>query len=403
MIIKPRIKGFICTTAHPSGCRADVENQVSHARQHGQMQAGPRKVLVIGASGGYGLASRISAAFGAGADTLGVFFERPSAKGRPASPGWYKTAAFTDLARDAGLYAKNINGDAFSDAVKETTVNLIEQDLGQVDLVIYSLAAPARQLPSGELVRSTLKPISEPFEGQTIDFNTGELRSLSLEPASEAEVADTVKVMGGEDWEAWIDKLLQRGLLADGCITTNYTYLGSEVTWPIYHHGTIGRAKEDLGRATAALAEPMSRVNGKAHLVVMKGLMTQAASAIPGMSIYLSLLFKAMKAAGTHEGCIEQTSRFLATQLYGDGDLRLDEEGRIRMDEREMADEIQDFVRQHWAGVTEGNLAETTDFAGYRQAFLEMHGFGIDRVDYEAEVEPEVPLDLVPVNEQASS
>ena len=397
MIIKPRIKGFLCTTAHPAGCRADVDNQIEHAKQHGQMQAGPKKVLVIGASGGYGLASRISVAFGANAATLGVFFERPAAKGRPASPGWYKTAAFTDRAREAGLYAKNINGDAFSDAVKDAAADLIEKDLGQVDLVVYSLAAPARQLPSGDLVRSTLKPIGEPFEGKTIDFKTGELRDIALESASEEEVADTVKVMGGEDWELWIDKLLKRGLLADGCITTNYTYLGSEVTWPIYYHGTIGKAKEDLGRATAALAKPMSRVKGKAHLVVMKGLMTQAASAIPGMSIYLSLLFKAMKAAGTHEGCIEQTSRFLATQLYGGGDLRLDDEGRIRMDEKEMAEDIQAFVRERWSQVSEDNLAETTDFAGYRQAFLEMHGFGIDGVDYEAEVEPDLPLDLVPV------
>lgn len=395
MIVKPRIKGFLCTTAHPAGCAADVDRQIAHAREKGPIEKGPGRVLVIGASGGYGLASRISAAFGAGAATIGVFFERPAVKARTASPGWYKTAAFTARAGAEGLYAENINGDAFSERIKDTTCDLIEKDLGQVDLVIYSLAAPARQLPSGELARSTLKPIGEPFAGKTIDFNSGELRDVSLPPATESEIADTVKVMGGEDWELWIHKLLERGLLADGCVTTNYTYLGSEVTWPIYHHGTIGKAKEDLDRAAAALAGPMAAVGGRAFVVVMKGLMTQAASAIPGMSIYLSLLFKAMKEAGTHEGCIEQTTRFLATQLYGGGELRMDGEGRIRMDELEMADEIQAFVKESWPAVSEENLAEITDFEGYRQAFLEMHGFGFDGVDYEAEVDPAVPIELM--------
>ncbi len=394
MIIKPRIKGFLCTTSHPAGCAADVDNQIKHVKENGQIENGPKRVLVIGASGGYGLASRISAAFGSNAATIGVFFERPSVKKRTASPGWYKSAAFTSRAKEAGLYAENINGDAFSDEIKEATCDLIEKDLGQIDLVVYSLAAPARQLPSGELVRSTLKPIGEPFEGKTIDFNSAELRDVSLEPASDEEVSDTVKVMGGEDWELWINKLLSRGLLADGCITTNYTYLGSEVTWPIYHHGTIGKAKEDLDRAAAALAAPMAGVNGKAYVVVMKGLMTQAASAIPGMSIYLSLLFKVMKEAGTHEGCIEQTTRFFATQLFSGGDLRMDEDGRIRMDELEMDESIQAFVKENWSVVSEDNLAETTDFAGYRQAFLEMHGFGFDGVDYEAEVEPVVEMTL---------
>jgi len=393
-IIKPRIRGFLCTTAHPTGCAKDVDNQIAHVQSQGKRDDGPKRVLVIGASGGYGLASRISAAFGFGASTLGVFFERPASGNRTASPGWYKTAAFTERAKAEGLYTANINGDAFSEEIKQATCDLIEKDLGQVDLVVYSLAAPARQLADGSVVRSTLKPIGEPFEGMTIDFNTRELRPVSLEPANEEEVSDTVKVMGGEDWELWIAALKDRGLLAPGCITTNYTYLGSEVTWPIYHHGTIGKAKEDLDRAQKALVEPMASVDGRAYVVVMKGLVTQAASAIPGMSIYLSLLFKAMKEAGCHEGCIEQTTRFFNTQLYGGGELRVDEGGRIRMDELELQPEIQQYVADNWSSVAEDNLDTLTDFDGYKQAFLEMHGFEVAGTDYDADVDVEVDIDL---------
>jgi len=394
MIIQPRIKGFLCITSHPAGCARDVQNQIEHVKSVSGRGDGPKKVLIIGASGGYGLASRISAAFGYGAATVGVFFERPATGKRTASPGWYKTAAFTEAAKAEGLYAANINGDAFSQQIKDATCDIVERDLGQVDLVVYSLAAPARQLADGSVVRSALKPIGEPFEGKTIDFNTRELRDISLEAASPEEVQDTVKVMGGEDWELWIDALKARNLLAPGCITTNYTYLGSEVTWPIYHHGTIGRAKEDLDRAKVALVEPMAEVGGKAFIAVMKGLVTQAASAIPGMSIYLSLLFKAMKAAGSHEGCIEQTTRLFDTQLFGGEDLRLDEAGRIRMDELELAPEIQQYVADNWSAVSESNLDTLTDFDGYRHAFLELHGFDVAGTDYEADVDPEVAIEL---------
>ncbi|MEK9822835.1 MAG: enoyl-ACP reductase FabV [Gammaproteobacteria bacterium] len=394
MIIQPRIKGFLCITSHPAGCARDVQNQIEHVKSVSGRGDGPKKVLIIGASGGYGLASRISAAFGYGAATVGVFFERPASGKRTASPGWYKTAAFTEAAKTEGLYAANINGDAFSQEIKDATCDIVERDLGQVDLVVYSLAAPARQLADGSVVRSALKPIGEPFEGKTIDFNTRELRDISLEAASAEEVQDTVKVMGGEDWELWIDALKARNLLAPGCITTNYTYLGSEVTWPIYHHGTIGRAKEDLDRAKAALVEPMAEVGGKAYIAVMKGLVTQAASAIPGMSIYLSLLFKAMKAAGSHEGCIEQTTRLFDTQLFGGEDLRLDEAGRIRMDDLELAPEIQQYVADNWSAVSESNLDTLTDFDGYRHAFLELHGFDVAGTDYEADVDPEVAIEL---------
>jgi len=394
MIIEPRIRGFLCTTAHPAGCAKDVEKQIRHVESTTDRGDGPKNVLIIGASGGYGLASRISAAFGYGASTVGVFFERPASGSRAASPGWYKTAAFTRAAGEKGLYTANINGDAFSQEIKQATCDLIEKDLGQIDLVVYSLAAPARQMPDGTLFRSTLKPIGEPFEGRTIDFNTREMKEVSLEPASSEEVSDTVRVMGGEDWELWIHALRDRGLLAPGCITTNYTYLGSEVTWPIYHHGTIGKAKEDLDRARSALIEPMAEVDGKAYVAVMKGLVTQAASAIPGMSIYLSLLFRVMKDAGTHEGCIEQTTRLFDTQLYGSEDLRLDDQGRIRMDELELADDIQQFVADNWSEVSEANLDSLTDFAGYRQAFLELHGFEVEGTDYEADVDAAVEIDL---------
>lgn len=398
MIIEPRIKGFLCTTSHPVGCEVDVKQQIDHVRASGKLEHGPKKVLVIGASGGYGLASRISAAFGSGAATLGVFFERPATGKRTASPGWYKSAAFTRLAEEEGLYARNINGDAFSDEIKQLTIETIRQDLGQVDLVVYSLAAPARTLPNGETVRSTLKPVGSPFEGSSVDLNSGEIRPMTLEPATDQEVADTVKVMGGDDWERWIAALLEAGVLAEGCITTNYTYLGSEVTWPIYYHGTIGKAKEDLDRAARALAGPMASVGGSARVCVMKGLMTQAASAIPGMAIYLSLLFKVMKEQGTHEGCIEQTTRLFSEQLYGDGDLRVDDEGRIRMDELELDDSVQNAVKALWPEVTTENLSTLGDFAGYREAYLNMHGFGFDEVDYGADVEHDVALPLV--NEQ---
>ena len=395
MIIQPKIRGFLCTAAHPTGCHEDVREQIAHVKSAGKLEHGPKRVLVIGASGGYGLASRISAAFGADAATIGVFFERPAEGKRTASPGWYKSAAFTQEAEAAGLYAKNVNGDAFSKDIKQTVIDLIKADLGQVDLVVYSLAAPARQLADGAVVRSTLKPIGEAFEGATVDFNSGELRPISLEPASEEEVADTVKVMGGEDWQLWIEALLEAGVLADGCITTNYTYLGSEVTWPIYYHGTIGKAKEDLDRAAKELQSPMATVNGKAYVAVMKGLMTQAASAIPGMAIYLSLLFKAMKAKGTHEGCIEQTTRLFHTQLFSNGGPGLDEAGRIRLDDWELVDDIQSQVKANWSDVTSENLNELTDFAGYKEAFLQMHGFDFPAVDYDADVDPDVPMALV--------
>ena len=396
MIIQPKIKGFLCTTAHPIGCREDVNRQIAHVQSRPKFN-GPKNVLIIGASGGYGLASRISLAFGGGASTIGVFFERPALKGRTASPGWYKSAAFTEAATSAGLYAKNINGDAFSEEIKRRTIELIKKDMGQVDMVVYSLAAPARQMSDGNLVRSTLKPIGKPFEGATLDFNTAEIRSIALEPATEEEISNTVKVMGGEDWEDWMAALLEAGVLAEGCVTTNYTYIGTDVTWPIYYHGTIGKAKEDLDRAAGALSKKLAPIHGRSLVAVMKGLVTQAASAIPGMSVYLSLLFKRMKEKGVHEGCIEQTQRLYETVLFADSvpEENLDGEGRIRMDELEMADDIQAYVKEKWSLVTADNISEVGDFAGYKEAFLQIHGFGFDNVDYDADVEVDISMALV--------
>ena len=397
MRIEPKIKGFLCTTAHPAGCAADVDEQIQVVEAQGPIDGAPKRVLVIGASGGYGLASRIVAAMGCGAATMGVFFERPAKGARTASAGWYKTAAFDREAEKRGLYAKHFNGDAFSASLKAKVIEQIQADWGQVDLVVYSLAAPARTLPSGETVRSTLKPIGDAFSGSTIDFNSGEIRSISLDPASEDEIADTVKVMGGDDWLEWMKALSAANCLAEGCVTTNYTYLGSKVTWPIYYHGTIGKAKEDLDRTAAALNQELTSLNGRAEVIVMKGLLTQAASAIPGMSLYLSLLFKVMKKNGTHEGCIEQVDRLFRTQLFAKEGQRRDDEGRLRMDELEMAEDIQAYVRSHWSEITEANLNAITDFSGYRRAFLNMHGFDVDGVDYEAEqiVDVAIPLEEV--------
>ena len=395
MIIQPRIKGFLCTTAHPVGCAEDVARQIAHVRGQGPVKGGPDRVLIIGASGGYGLATRITAAFGCNAATIGLFFERQAARNRTASSGWYKSAAFTNKAEAAGLYARNINGDAFSDDVKQRTIALIKEEIGQVDMVVYSLAAPSRTLPDGTVARSTLKPIGKPFTGVTLDINSSTIRPISLDPATGQEVSDTVRVMGGEDWEIWIQALLDAGVLADGCITTNYTYLGSEVTWPIYYHGTIGRAKEDLDRAVQVIHEKLSRVDGSARVVVMKGLLTGASSAIPGMSLYLSLLYKAMKSRGIHEGCIEQTTRLFTTQLFNGNVPEFDEAGRIRMDDWELSETVQSYVMDNWSIINESNLSDLTDFAGYREAFLQLHGFGFNEVDYQADVEQSVDMALV--------
>lgn len=388
MIIKPRIRGFVCITAHPDGCAAKVAREIDVARA-ARCGGGPKKVLVIGASTGYGLSTRIASAFGHDAATLGVFFERPSIKGKPASAGWYNSVAFEDAARSAGLYAHSINGDAFSDEIKEQTIERIRADLGQVDLVVYSLASPRRTDPkTGQTHRSVLKPIGGSYTNRTLDTDKGVVEDITIEPASEEEIADTVKVMGGEDWELWMRALDDAGVLAPEAKTVAYSYIGPELTWPIYTNGTIGRAKTDLERAAADIARRHSR---EAFVSVNKAVVTQASSAIPVVPLYISVLFKIMKAKGLHEGTIEQMVRLLGDRLYG-GDRNLDEKNRIRLDEWEMRPDVQAEVAEIWPRVTTENLRETTDFEGYQQEFLELFGFGLDEVDYGADVPVERPL-----------
>lgn len=370
----------------------DVRQQIEHIRASGTIDHAPGRVLVVGASGGYGLASRITAAFGSAAATIGVFLERPSLKDRTASAGWYRAVAFDKCADQAGLYAKSLHGDAYASDMKELAIETIKSDLGKVDMVIYSLASPLRVMPdTGEILRSTLKPIGQSFSGYTIDIKSGVLRSISVEAASAREISDTVAVMGGEDWELWIKALLAADVLARGCITTSYTYLGSEVTWPIYHHGTIGKAKQDLDRAAKQLGRSLAAIDGSARVIVLKGLLTGASSAIPGMPLYLSLLFKVMQEKALHEGCIEQIERLFRTRLFGDAARRLDDESQIRMDDLEMRSDVQEYIKHHWSKVDNDNLADLVDLEGYRKAFLNLHGFGFDGVDYNADIEPIVP------------
>ena len=394
MIIKPKVRGFVCVTAHPEGCAAHVQEWIDHVKAKGPIANGPRKVLVIGSSTGYGLASRITAAFGSGAATLGIFFERPSEEGRPATPGWYNTIAFTKAARAAGIYAKNLNGDAFSDPIKQQALDLIRSDLGQVDLVIYSLASPRRTHPkTGAVHKSCLKPIGAAYTNKTVDTDKGIVSSVTIEPANEQEIADTVAVMGGEDWELWMKALSEAKLLAPGAQSVAYSYIGPEVTWAIYKNGAIGLAKNDLERAAKNI-DSLLKLNdgGRAFISVNKALVTQASSAIPVVPLYISILYKIMKAAGTHEGCIEQMQRLFATQLYNGQTPKFDEAGRLRVDDWEMRTEIQTGVRAIWPDVTTENLAAKTDIAGYRSEFLKLFGFGLAGVNYEAETEPHVPM-----------
>lgn len=394
MIIKPKVRGFVCVTAHPTGCAAHIQEQIDHVKARGPIKHGPRKVLVIGASTGYGLASRITAAFGSGAATLGIFYERPSEEGRPATPGWYNSIAFTRAAQAAGLYADNINGDAFSTEIKQQAIAAIAKDLGPVDLVIYSLASPRRTHPvTGVVHKSCLKPLGAPYTNKTVDTDKGVVSDITIDPANEAEAADTVAVMGGEDWEMWMQALAEAKLLAPGATSVAYSYIGPVHTWPIYKDGTIGRAKIDLERAARAIdARLKAHGNGRAFISVNKALVTQASSAIPVVPLYISILYKIMKAAGTHEGCIEQMQRLFATQLYNGSTLQFDSEGRVRVDDWEMRPEIQDKVSAVWPQVTTGNLAALTDIEGYRAEFLKLFGFGLPGVDYDAEVEPHEPM-----------
>lgn len=396
MIIKPKTRGFICTTAHPKGCAENVKQQIQITQQQGSVEGGPKKVLIIGSSSGYGLASRITAAFGSGAATIGVFFEKPSTEKKTGSAGWYNTAAFDAEAKKAGLYANHINGDAFSNEAKQKTIDLIKEDLGQVDLVIYSLASPVRKVPGSDVVtRSCLKPIGETYKSTAIDTNKDMIIEAEVESATEQEIADTITVMGGEDWELWMDALADAGVLADGCQSVAYSYIGTAITWPIYWDGALGKAKMDLDRAANAIDTKLKISNGGANVVVLKSVVTQASSAIPVMPLYISMVFKVMKEEGIHEGCIEQINRLFRTQLFNGGaEQNLDDTNRLRLDDWELRDDVQQKCVDIWPKVTTENLFELTDYASYKKEFLNLFGFEFESVNYEEETNPLVEFDL---------
>lgn len=392
MIIEPRMRGFICLTAHPDGAAQNVKNQIEYIKSKGPID-GAKKVLVIGASTGFGLSSRITSAFGSGAATIGVFFEKPPMEGKTASPGWYNSAAFEKEAHAAGLYAKSINGDAFSNEVKQQVIDMIKADLGQVDLVVYSLASPVRTHPeTGVTHRSALKPIGSTFSNKTVDFHTGNVSDVSIEPAKEEDIENTVVVMGGEDWSMWMEALKGAGVLAPGVVTVAYSYIGPALTEAVYRKGTIGRAKDHLEATAFEITDNMKDVGGKAYVSVNKALVTQASSAIPVIPLYISLLYKVMKAEGIHEGTIEQMQRLYKDRLYTGGEVPVDEKGRIRIDDWEMRDDIQDKVAALWKEATTENLTTIGDLEGYRKDFYNLFGFDYEGVDYKADTNEMVKI-----------
>ncbi len=394
MIVKPKVRGFICTTSHPQGCAENVKQQIAYVKTQKPI-TGPKKVLVIGASTGYGLASRIVASFGAEAQTIGVFFEKAASGKRTASAGWYNSAAFEQEAEAAGIYAKSINGDAFSNEIKQQTIDLIKQDWnGKVDLVIYSLASPRRIHPdSGEIFNSALKPIGKTFTDKTVDVMNGTVSNIVIEPANDDDIANTVEVMGGEDWAMWVDALLTADVLADGAKTVAYSYVGPEVTYPIYRQGTIGRAKEHLEATAHKLTEILQQqCHGHAYVSINKGLVTQASAAIPVVPLYISLLYKTMKEKDLHEGCIEQISRLYQDHLYNPNGMATDDVDRIRIDDWEMRDDVQSAVMQAWLDVNSDNIEQISDLKGYRDEFYKLFGFGLANIDYDAEIDVDVAV-----------
>ncbi|UJW85222.1 enoyl-ACP reductase FabV [Devosia sp. SL43] len=387
MIIEPKIRGFICTTAHPVGCATNVQRQIDHVVVKGAIPSKFKRVLVLGCSTGYGLASRIVNTFGSDADTVGVSFERPPAEGKTASAGWYNNRAFEYRAQAAGRVAVTIEGDAFSDAIKAEAIEAIRSNLGQVDLVVYSLASPVRTDPKdGVTYRSAIKPYGTSVTSKTLNTGTGEVSEISVEPASEEEAAATVKVMGGEDWELWIAALSEAGVLADGFQSLNYTYLGSELTWPIYHKGTLGKAKGDLDRAAAAIRA--GHGEQAAHVVALKAVVTQASSAIPVVPLYGTLLIKVEDEMGLGEGPIQQIDRLFRDKLQGAPVL--DDAARVRVDDWELSETMQKELARRWAILNTENLSELADLPKYRQEFLKLFGFGLGGVDYSADVDPQV-------------
>ncbi|WP_028865011.1 enoyl-ACP reductase FabV [Psychromonas aquimarina] len=400
MIIKPKIRGFICTTTHPVGCEKNIQTQIEYTKQQGKIKNGPKRVLVIGSSAGYGMSSRIAAAYGSDASTIGVFFEKPATERKPGSAGWYNSAAFEKQAKADGLYAKSINGDAFSHEIKAKVIELIKEDLGQIDAIIYSVAAPVRKMPdTGEVIRSSLKPIGETYVSTAIDTNKDCIIEASVEPATEEEVANTVTVMGGQDWELWLSALAEAGVLAEGVKTVAYSYIGTELTWPIYWDGALGQAKIDLDRASTAIQAQLAPLNGEAYVSVQKSVVTQASSAIPVMPLYISMVFKIMKEKGLHEGCMEQIHRLFTAQLYKEDASTpvTDEARRLRLDDWELRDDVQQACKDLWPSITTENLFDLTDYKEYKEEFLQLFGFGIEGVDYDADVDTLVEFDCLSV------
>ncbi|MGF1682300.1 enoyl-ACP reductase FabV [Photobacterium minamisatsumaniensis] len=397
MIIKPRIRGFICTTTHPVGCEENVKAQIAYTKAQGTIANAPKRVLVVGSSSGYGLSSRIAAAFGGGASTIGVFFEKPGTEKKPGTAGWYNSAAFDKFAKEEGLYSKSLNGDAFSHEAKQKVIDLIKEDLGQIDMIVYSLASPVRKMPeTGEVIRSSLKPMGETYTATAVDTNKDVLIEASIEPATEQEIEDTVTVMGGQDWELWVNALSEAGVLADGCKTVAYSYIGTEITWPIYWHGALGKAKMDLDRAASTLNDKLSTTGGSANVAVLKSVVTQASSAIPVMPLYIAMVFKKMREEGVHEGCMEQIHRMFTQRLYKDDGsaAEVDSENRLRLDDWELREDIQKHCRELWPSVTNENLFDVADYQQYKDEFLSLFGFGLESVDYTADVNPLVEFDV---------
>ncbi len=385
MVVEPKVKGFICTTAHPKGCEESVRRQIECTKKFGKAE-GPKKVLVIGSSTGYGLASRIAVTYGYGADTIGVAFERESNGKRTATAGWYNTKAFEKIAGEDGYYAKSFNGDGFSREMKDAVIQCIKEDFGKVDMVVYSMAAPRRTLPSGTTVSSVLKTVGEPFTNKTLDLRTNEIKEVTVPEADEDEIKATIQVMGGGDWRDWIMSLYDAGVLAEGAVTLAYSYIGPVVTHAIYKDGSIGQAKKHLYDTSVELTNKYKDIGLKAYISVNKALVTQSSAAIPIVPLYISMLYKVMKEKGLHEGCIEQMDRLFLEKLAG-GVVQTDEAGRIRLDDYEMKEEIQSRIAEVWDSVDSESIKELGDIKGYWDEFYNMFGFGYDNVDYSEDVE----------------
>jgi enoyl-[acyl-carrier protein] reductase/trans-2-enoyl-CoA reductase (NAD+) len=393
MIIEPKIKSNICLTSHPLGCRQNVQQQINYVLQKGPITGGKKRVLVLGCSAGFGLSSRIASAFGSSASTIGVMFERPAENGRTASAGWYNTVAFEQIAAEHGLYAKTVQGDAFTDAVKQEVCDLIQNDLGQIDLVIYSLAAPRRTHPrTGVTHRSVLRPIGETFESKTVDWQTDRITSVTITPANEEEINDTVQVMGGEDWKFWMNMLLAKGLLAEGAMTVAYSYVGPAMTERIYRRGTIGQAKDHLERTAFEIQDMLKPLHGSAYVSVNKALVTQASSVIPVIPLYISMLYKVMKEKNIHEGCMEQMDRLYRERLFTGKSIPLDSQGRIRIDDWEMRADVQQEIVELWKEVGNKPVTELGDLEGCRNDYLNLYGFGAQGVDYTQDVDEKLDV-----------